>query len=67
VDILLPSYQWFDIKLFKLPKEPIDDREALSLLVRHVRYRDSYASRKSASAGSQKRPARRSDTAAQTG
>jgi hypothetical protein len=44
VDILLPAYQWFDIKLFKLPDEPIDDQEALGLLLRHIRYRDSYAS-----------------------
>jgi hypothetical protein len=44
VEILLPAYQWVDIKLFKLPKEPIDDRKALGLLLRHVRYRDSYAS-----------------------
>jgi hypothetical protein len=44
VEILLPAYQWFDIKLFRLPDEPIDDRKALSLLLRHVRYRDSYAS-----------------------
>jgi hypothetical protein len=43
VEILLPAYQWFDIKLFRLPDEPTDDREALSLLLRHVRYRDSYA------------------------
>jgi hypothetical protein len=42
--ILLPAYQWFSIKLFRLPDEPIDDREALGLLLRHVRYRDSYAS-----------------------
>jgi hypothetical protein len=30
--------------VFRLPDEPTDDREALSLLLRHVRYRDSYAS-----------------------
>jgi hypothetical protein len=42
--IHLPAYQLFSIKLFKLPDEPINDREALSLLLRHVRYRDSYAS-----------------------
>jgi hypothetical protein len=44
VEILLPAYQWFDIKLFTLPDEPADDRKALGLLLRHVRYRDSYAS-----------------------
>jgi hypothetical protein len=42
--VRLPSYQWVSIKLFRLPDEPVDDREALSLLLRHVRYRDSYAS-----------------------
>jgi hypothetical protein len=46
VEIRLPAYQWVDIKLFRLPKEPIDDRDALSLLLRHARYRDSYASSK---------------------
>jgi hypothetical protein len=45
VEILLPAYQWFDIKLFTLPDEPADDRKALGLLLRHVRYRDSYASK----------------------
>jgi hypothetical protein len=34
--------QWVSIKLFRLPDDT-DDRAALELLLRHVRYRDSYA------------------------
>lgn len=37
------AYQWVSIKLFRLPGHPIDDQAALRLLLRHVRYRDSYA------------------------
>jgi hypothetical protein len=36
------SRQWVLIKLFALPPNA-DDRELLALLIRHVRYRDSYA------------------------
>ncbi|UQX10181.1 hypothetical protein [Candidatus Mycobacterium methanotrophicum] len=36
------SRQWVVIKLFAL-SEDVDDRAALELLLRHVRYRDSYA------------------------
>jgi hypothetical protein len=36
------SRQWVLIKLFALPANT-DDREVLALLIRHVRYRDSYA------------------------
>lgn len=35
--------QWVDIKLFNLPRQRISDREALGLVSRHIRYRDSYA------------------------
>lgn len=35
------TYQWVIIKLFELPADA-DDHEVLSLLTRHVRYRDSY-------------------------
>ncbi|MFZ0231310.1 MAG: hypothetical protein WA622_05480 [Mycobacterium sp.] len=35
------TYQWVSIKLFELPTDA-DDNEVLSLLTRHVRYRDSY-------------------------
>lgn len=36
------TYQWVIIKLFALPAG-LDDSQVLSLLLRHVRYRDSYA------------------------
>jgi hypothetical protein len=36
------SRQWVVVKLFPLPANT-DDREVLQLLIRHVRYRDSYA------------------------
>jgi hypothetical protein len=36
------TYQWVSIKLFELPTDA-DDNDVLSLLTRHVRYRDSYA------------------------
>jgi hypothetical protein len=36
------SRQWVLIKLFALPPDA-DDHEVLALLIRHVRYRDSYA------------------------
>src|ERR1700761_7166350 len=36
------TYQWVRIKLFELPAEA-DDDEVLATLIRHVRYRDSYA------------------------
>jgi hypothetical protein len=35
------TYQWVSIKLFALPADS-DDHAVLALLVRHVRYRDSY-------------------------
>lgn len=35
------SRQWVSIKLFEFPADT-DDYEVLALLVRHVRYRDSY-------------------------
>lgn len=35
------TYQWVSIKLFALPAHA-DDHEVLALLIRHVRYRDSY-------------------------
>lgn len=35
------AYQWVSINIFELSGD-VDDREALTLLVRHVRYRDSY-------------------------
>lgn len=35
------SRQWVSIKLFALPPDA-DDHEVLALLIRHVRYRDSY-------------------------
>lgn len=35
------TYQWVSIKLFALPADA-DDYEVLALLIRHVRYRDSY-------------------------
>lgn len=35
------TYQWVSIKLFALPRDA-DDHEVLALLIRHVRYRDSY-------------------------
>ncbi len=38
------SRQWVVIKLFALPPEA-DDYQVLALLIRHIRYRDSYASR----------------------
>lgn len=38
------SRQWVVVKLFTLPPDA-DDQEVLALLIRHVRYRDSYASR----------------------
>ncbi|CPR11891.1 hypothetical protein BN971_03184 [Mycobacterium bohemicum DSM 44277] len=38
------SRQWVVMKLFALPPDANDD-EVLKLLIRHVRYRDSYASR----------------------
>jgi hypothetical protein len=37
------TFQWVDIKRFQLPGTPCGDRTALGLLLRHVRYRDSYA------------------------
>lgn len=37
------STQWVNIKLFELPGTVLDDQETLSLLLHHVRYRDSYA------------------------
>lgn len=37
------SRQWVVVKLFALPANT-DDREVLQLSIRHVRYRDSYAS-----------------------
>jgi hypothetical protein len=36
------TYQWVSIKLFELPADA-DDNEVLASLIRHVRYRDSYA------------------------
>jgi hypothetical protein len=36
------SRQWVLIKLFALPPD-LDDQAILALLIRHVRYRDSYA------------------------
>ena len=36
------TYQWVSVKLFALPADA-DDHEVLALLIRHVRYRDSYA------------------------
>jgi hypothetical protein len=36
------TYQWVSIKLFALPADA-DDNQVLTLLTRHVRYRDSYA------------------------
>jgi hypothetical protein len=36
------TYQWVSIKLFALPADT-DDNQVLTLLTRHVRYRDSYA------------------------
>jgi hypothetical protein len=36
------TYQWVSIKLFALPADT-DDIDVLTLLIRHVRYRDSYA------------------------
>lgn len=36
------TYQWVSIKLFALPADA-DDYAVLQLLMRHVRYRDSYA------------------------
>jgi hypothetical protein len=42
--IRLPAYQWISVKLFRPPKKSRDGREALGLLLQHVRYRDSYAS-----------------------
>ncbi len=38
------SRQWVVIKLFSLPPN-VDDREVLRSLIRHLRYRDGYASR----------------------
>lgn len=35
------TYQWVSIKLFSLPDDA-DDHDVLALLIRHVRYRDSY-------------------------
>jgi hypothetical protein len=35
--------QWVSIKLFTLSEHSIDEHTALSLLLRHARYRDSYA------------------------
>jgi len=35
------TYQWVNIKLFALPVDA-DDRDVLALLIRHIRYRDSY-------------------------
>lgn len=35
------TYQWVSIKLFALSADA-DDHEVLALLIRHVRYRDSY-------------------------
>ena len=35
------TYQWVSIKLFALPADA-DDRAVMALLIRHVRYRDSY-------------------------
>lgn len=35
------TYQWVSIKLFALPADT-DDHAVLALLIRHVRYRDSY-------------------------
>ena len=35
------TYQWVNIKLFGLPADA-DDQEVLAMLIRHVRYRDSY-------------------------
>ncbi|MEE6175393.1 hypothetical protein [Mycobacterium sp. 050134] len=39
------SRQWVVIKLFKLPTDA-NDRDVLALLTQHLRYRDSYATRK---------------------
>jgi hypothetical protein len=36
------TYQWVSIKFFALPADA-DDNQVLTLLTRHVRYRDSYA------------------------
>lgn len=36
------TYQWVSIRLFALPPDT-DDYTVLQLLIRHVRYRDSYA------------------------
>jgi hypothetical protein len=36
------TYQWVNIKIFALPADS-EDTEVLDLLIRHVRYRDSYA------------------------
>ena len=35
--------QWVSIKVFTLPAE-VDDRDALTAMISHLRYRDSYAS-----------------------
>ncbi len=42
INFLNHTYQWVSIKLFALPADA-DDAELLSLLIRHIRYRDSYA------------------------
>jgi hypothetical protein len=43
INFLNSTFQWVDIKLFALPRDLNNDRGALGLLLRHVRYRDSYA------------------------
>jgi hypothetical protein len=40
------TYQWVDIKLFKLADLHIADQAALKLLLQHVHYPDSYAGTK---------------------
>lgn len=42
INFLNHTYQWVSIKLFALPADA-DDATLLSLLIRHIRYRDSYA------------------------
>lgn len=46
VNFLNATYQWVDIKLSSLPTEALNDRGVLGLLLRHVRYRDTYATAK---------------------
>ncbi|GIH97744.1 hypothetical protein ACFFMN_06555 [Planobispora siamensis] len=37
------TYQWVDIKRFRLPEAPGDDHDALTLLIEHELYGDTYA------------------------